>query len=98
MTFTVPAVGRLQIDIVADSVVLENFISRDIVDDAYVYDTMITQGGDNIVFQSVKGYETQEELEQMLFEMVPDGIFAEITLTLGGLRDGRQKNNRTSFD
>ena len=83
VTFTVPSAGRLQIDIVADSIAEENFVAARIEDDAYVYDNVKTQDDDQIVLQSIKGYETQQELEQMLFEMVPHGVFAQITLTLG---------------
>jgi len=81
--FGVPAPGKLTIDIVAAGVVLSDFITREIVDDEYVSNNITDQDDDQIVFQTVKGFQSQYELEQMLFEMVPDGIFTEITLTLG---------------
>lgn len=80
--FTVPAPGKLNIDIVADEVELSNFISRTIFENLYVYDNIVTQDGDQIVFQSIKGFKTQYELEQMLHEMVPAGIFTNISLSL----------------
>lgn len=81
--FTVPAPGKLTIDILADEVELSDWISRVIVDNTFVYNEMITQDGlDTIAFQSIKGFKTQYELEQMLFEMVPAGIFTEISLEL----------------
>lgn len=83
VTFTVPAPGKLNIDIVAAGFELTNFISRTIVDNAFVFDNIVTQDGDQIVFQTIKGFQTQYELEQMLHEMVPAGIFTEITLTVG---------------
>jgi hypothetical protein len=76
--------GKLNIDITASGVQISDFISREIVNNEYVFDEVIDDEGDNIVFQGVKGFETQYELEQMLFEMVPAGIYTEITLTLGG--------------
>jgi len=82
--FTVPDPGKLNIDIVAAGFQLSDFIARRIVANAYVFDEIIDDEGDNIVFQTVKGFESQYELEQMLFEMVPDGIYTEITLTVGG--------------
>lgn len=82
VVFTVPAPGKLMIDITATGVVLVNFVARTVVSNAYVYDQMVDELADNILFQSVKGFESQYELEQMLFELVPAGIYTEITLTL----------------
>jgi hypothetical protein len=81
--FTVPAPGKLNIDIEAAGVELADFISRYIEDNTYLFDEVIDDEGDNIVFQSVKGFQSQYELEQMLFEMVPAGIFTTISLTIG---------------
>lgn len=81
--FTVPGPGRLQIDIEAQGLVLSDWIARRIEANAYVFEEVIDDEGDNIVFQTIKGFESQYELEKMLFEMVPDGIYTEISLTLG---------------
>jgi hypothetical protein len=81
--FVVPAAGKLNISITAAGVELTEFIARYIQDNQYVYDEIIDDEGDNIVFQSIKGFTSQYELEQMLFEMVPAGIFTTISLTLG---------------
>lgn len=82
--FTVPAPGKLEIDITATGVELTNFAARIIEDEAYVLYDMITQDGvDEIVFQSIKGFTSQYELERMLFEMVPAGVWTTITLSLG---------------
>lgn len=84
ITFTVAAAGKLNILIEAEGVELVNFVSRTIVDNAYVYDEIIEElTGDNIVFQSIIGFQSQYELEQMLYEMVPAGIYTVITLELG---------------
>lgn len=84
VVFTVPAPGKLEIDIEAEGIELSAFIARRIVSNAYVYDQVVTQDGDRIVFQSVKGLESEYELNQMLYEMVPGGVFTDITLTIGG--------------
>lgn len=84
ITFTVPAPGKLQIAIEAAGIELSNLIVRQIENDAYVNYRMIDQEGNAIMVQTIKGFQSQYELEQMLFEMVPDGIYTEITLTLGG--------------
>lgn len=83
VTFTVPGPGKLNIDIVAAGIALSNFVARRIEDNAYILDNVVTQDGDQIVFQSIKGFESQYELEKMLFEMVPDGIYTEISLSIG---------------
>lgn len=83
VVFTVPGPGQLNIDITSAGVVLSPFITRYIENNAYVLDNIVDDEGDRIVFQTVKGFESQYELEQMLFEMVPDGIYTEIDLTIG---------------
>jgi len=81
--FVVPAPGKLEINILAAGIELSDFVARYISNDAYIFDEVIDDEGDNIVFQGIKGFTSQYELEQMLFEMVPDGIFTDIDLTLG---------------
>lgn len=81
--FTVPAPGKLQIDITSAGVQNFDFIARSIVDDAYVYDNVVDDVGDQIVFAAVQGLETESELEKVLFTMVPNGIYTEVSLTIG---------------
>ncbi len=81
--FTVPAPGKLQIDVEATGVEISDFVARRIEDEEYVFDEVIDNEDDNIVFQTVKGFTSQYELEQMLYEMVPAGIYTEITLAVG---------------
>lgn len=81
--FTVPAPGKLNIDIEAAGVELADLLAREIIDDEYVFYEVIDDEGDNIALQTVKGFQSQYELEQMLHELVPAGIYTEITLTLG---------------
>lgn len=83
VTFTVPAAGKLTIAIVASGLEIYGMTVRQIVGDAYSYFTLVDDEGDRIVLQAVKGFDSQYELEQMLFEMVPAGIFTQITLTVG---------------
>jgi hypothetical protein len=83
ITFTVPGDGRLQIDIIAEGVDLNDAVARRIENNQYVLDELIDYEDDNIAFQTIKGFQSQYELEQMLFEMVPAGVFTEISLTLG---------------
>lgn len=85
VVFTVPAPGKLEIDITADDPEISNGVARIISGNAYQFDEFITQDGvDEIVFQTIKGFESQYELEQMLFELVPGGVYTVISLTIGG--------------
>ncbi len=84
VTFTVPAPGKLNVDIAADELELFNFVARHIANNQYFFDNVVyydDDGQDNIIFQTIKGFHTEYELRQMLFEMVPAGIFTQITLT-----------------
>lgn len=81
--FTVPASGKLEIDIIADEIVLSDLISRYIQDGQYNFDEIVDYEGDNIATQTIKGFQSQYELEQMLYEMVPDGVWTSITLSFG---------------
>lgn len=83
VSFVVPDPGKLEITILADGLEISNFVGRYIEDNTYFFDEIIDDVGDNIVFQTVKGFQSQYELEQMLYEMVPAGVYTEITLTLG---------------
>lgn len=83
VVFTVPGPGKLNIDITATGIVVDEFVARRIEGDSYVLDVVVTHDGDPIGFQGVKGFESQYELEKMLFELVPTGIYTQITLTIG---------------
>lgn len=81
--FEVPAPGKLNIDIVATGLQISDAVARYIDGNEYIFDEIVDHEGDNIAFQGIKGFQTQYEVEQMLFEMVPNGIFTTITLQVG---------------
>jgi hypothetical protein len=81
--FTVPEPGKLNIDITATGLEVYDLLSRYIVDNEYFFDEVINYDSDNIATQGVKGFETQYEVEQMLRELIPAGIFTAISLTIG---------------
>lgn len=83
VSFTVPAPGKLEIDIIASGIQEFQLVARRVEDNAYIFDHVVDQDGNNIAIGRIKGFQSQYELEQMLFEMVPDGIFTTITLQLG---------------
>ncbi len=83
VTLTVPGPGKLNIDIEAEELDESDLLARYIVASTYFFDEIVDYDGDNIAVQTVKGFQTQYELETMLFEMVPGGIYTVITLTIG---------------
>lgn len=82
VVFTVSGPGLLTIAITATGLDISQFVARTIVGDAYTFDDVVTEVPDNIVFQTVKGFQSQYDLEQMLFEMVPASISTTITLDI----------------
>ncbi len=113
VNFTVPAPGKLNIDIIVAGYSNSNLITQDdfeiitqtgtfnievktknagtfadaivreIVGGSLALYTLVDQDDDIIGFQTLLGFKSQAEVEQMLFELVPAGIFTNITLTLG---------------
>jgi len=81
--FTVPAPGKLEIDITTAGVQEYEILVREIVSNAYVYYSLVDDVGDFITLATVLGLETPGELEKVLFTMVPNGIFTAVTLTIG---------------
>lgn len=80
--FTVPAPGKLEINIEALEASQELFMARRIVDSAYVYDEVIDEEGDNIVFQVPTGIRSQHEIDILMKELYPAGLWVETTLTI----------------
>jgi hypothetical protein len=83
VTFTVPDPGKLEIDIIAQGLELSELLGREIVSEEYQFFGITDDEENQIMVQGIKGFETQYEVEQMLFELVPAGIATTITLTLG---------------
>lgn len=82
ITFTVPGPGELDIEIETDIVELHDLVARRIESNIYLFDDLVDYNGDNILVQTIKGFQTQYELEQMLFEMIPVGVYTTISLSL----------------
>lgn len=79
--FTVPAPGKLFIDIAALNVTPYIALARRIVDDAYIYDELLDDEGDNIIFQGSQGIKTEEEAVALVNEFYPAGLWVETTLS-----------------
>lgn len=80
--FVTPAPGVLEINIEAVEAISYRFIARRIVDNAYIYEPVIDDEGDNIVFQGTIGLKTQEEVDLLMKEISPANIFTTATLVV----------------
>jgi hypothetical protein len=85
--FTVPGPGELEIDIEVSGVDIFDLIARNIVNSEIFFDDLVDHEGDTIAAQIFKRFVTQYELEQVLFELVPAGIFTDIDLTINNLEE-----------
>jgi hypothetical protein len=68
--FVVPDEGRLQIN------------ASNLPIDEYVYSELVDHAGDFIMLQDKAGIKNQSELDALINEISPAGIFTETTLTL----------------
>ena len=79
--FTVPGPGKLNIAILADELETSDLQVREVINNQYHFFDLVDDEENEILAQTIKGFESQYELERMLFEMVPGGIYTQITLS-----------------
>ncbi len=79
--FTVPSPGVLEINIEAATLTNYEFASRYIVNNEYFFEEVVTDGGENIAFRLLSGIRTQEQVDALMRELAPAGIYATATLT-----------------
>jgi hypothetical protein len=82
VAFAIPAPGQLEINIETLTESLDTFTARTIIDNAYVYDQVIDHDSDFIVFQGTQGLKTQDEIDKLMKELQPAGVYVEADLTL----------------
>lgn len=80
--FEVPSPGVLNINVDALGSALFDLIAREIVDNQYVFNEIVDQEGDNIAAQDTTGIKTQSEIDALMEELSPEGIFVQTTLTI----------------
>ncbi len=79
--FDVPAPGKLSISVNAQTDSVYDFLVIEIIDGEVVLSTLGTLDGlDNLVLRGLSGIETEEELALLFAELIPAGIFPEISL------------------
>lgn len=80
--FVVPDPGHLQINVEALDLVSFVIQGRIIEDGVYVYYDIIDHDGDVILGLSTQGIKTQNEVDALIHELAPNGIFVEAILTI----------------
>lgn len=81
--FTVPAPGKLEIDVVALAAQAYEAIARIIESDEYVdYNLVTTDDEDQIIFRGTAGLQTQRQAENLVRELHPEGVWVTITLSI----------------
>lgn len=81
VVFEVPSPGVLYIDIDVLNVDVFRLIAREIEGGAYSYNPLMDREGNNLVVRSAAGTRSQSEINALMFEIVPAGIYAVTTLT-----------------
>lgn len=79
--FDIPSPGVLLIKIVALNLEEFNLVARRIEGDVYVYDEVITEEAENIIVRTTTGIKDESEIDALMNELSPEGIFVETTLT-----------------
>lgn len=72
--------GKLAILVNAASSIDFEAIAREFSDGQYEIFDLITDDGDQILFGGISGIDSEAELSQLLAELIPAGIVADITL------------------
>ncbi len=83
--FDVPAPGKLEMLVNASSSVEFPLLFREIVDGAEVEGNIVTSDGDIFTASGISGIDSEFELEMMLAEIIPAGIFPTVTLAFFSL-------------
>lgn len=78
--FSVPAPGKLNINIEALTLELLTFSARKIEDNTYIFEDILTQSGDTLVFQGTQGIKDQREADALIREIAPQGIYTQVIL------------------
>lgn len=82
VVFTIPSPGVLQINVEALDSQTELFMARRVENDVYFFDEVMDHEGDNLVFQGTQGIKTQGEIDALINELHPAGVYVETTLVI----------------
>ncbi len=80
--FEVPEGGHLLINANVLDLEAFNLVARRVESDLYVYHRLVDRGGDYIMARDTSGIKTQSEIDALMNEITPNGVFVETTLTV----------------
>lgn len=80
--FGTPVAGKITMIISSSSTANFTFVARELIDGGYEYFDMVTGDGETLEFVGFPGIESEAELQQLLAEFIPAGIYADITLVI----------------
>lgn len=80
--FDVPSPGVLTINAVVLELDQFNLAAREIFNDLYEFNEIIDHENDNIVIRDTIGIKTASEIDALMNELAPEGIFVVTTLTV----------------
>lgn len=79
--FVVPGPGKLTINITALNYETFNLLAREIIDGSYQYFPLLTSDtGENILAQGYRGIYTEAEIQALVRELSPNGIYTVVDL------------------
>lgn len=78
--FTVPGPGKLEILVNAANTIPYGFIFQEFIDGEYVISGCVDHDGSHIQFSGISGIDSEAELKQLLSELIPAGVYTEVTL------------------
>jgi hypothetical protein len=80
--FTVPAEGKLTIEVNAPGSSLEfDWVAKEIVGGVTNLTQLATRDGDLFLFNGISGIETEAQLQILLAELMPVGVYTTLALT-----------------
>lgn len=78
--FDVPAPGKIQMLVNAASSLEFNFVAKEFIDGIVQENNVVDSDGNQFTFRGIFGIDSEFELQMLLAELIPAGIFPDITL------------------
>jgi hypothetical protein len=76
-----PVPGKLIMSVNAEASLEFEFEAKEFVSGAYVLSNLIDHNGDTLAFMGLSGIDSQYKLDQLFAEIIPAGLYSEVTLT-----------------
>jgi hypothetical protein len=96
--FTIPAPGKITIAINAADRIQFQFIATEFDGSQFVDTQMVDQDGSDLIFSGISGISSQYQLQQLLSELIPAGIFPSVSLTFFAIFDFIADDGSTMLD